>query len=57
MLAVQCETPLGLLIFINCNTHMMIFRDPSTKTWKADQDYCLKHSKAFHRRWHGATII
>jgi len=25
-------------------------------TWKADENYCLLHSKASHHRYHGATI-
>jgi len=37
MLAVQYGTPLGLLIFINCNTHMAVFRGPSTKNSKSRQ--------------------
>ena len=24
---------------------------------KADEDYCLQHSKAFHHMYHGATIM
>jgi len=31
---VQCETPLGLLIFINCNTHMAVFKGHNTQLEK-----------------------
>ena len=54
-LAVQCWTHLGLLISINCRTHMVVFGVIAHNS-KSRQRLLSPNSKAFHHRYHRATI-